>query len=56
MSGQRLAIVTGGAGFIGGHMVDLLVAEGFAVRVAPGDHIHDLVVATRRIKRAYDGL
>lgn len=33
MSAQRLAIVTGGAGFIGGHMVDLLVAEGFAVRV-----------------------
>lgn len=30
---RRLAIVTGGAGFIGGHMVDLLVAEGFRVRV-----------------------
>ena len=30
MSAKRLAIVTGGAGFIGGHMVDLLVAEGFA--------------------------
>ena len=34
MSGpQRLAVVTGGAGFIGGHMVDLLVAEGFRVHV-----------------------
>lgn len=30
---KRLAIVTGGAGFIGGHMVDLLIAEGFRVRV-----------------------
>jgi UDP-glucose 4-epimerase len=29
----RLAVVTGGAGFIGGHMVDLLVAEGFRVHV-----------------------
>lgn len=33
MSAKPVAIVTGGAGFIGGHMVDLLVAEGFAVRV-----------------------
>ena len=28
-----VAIVTGGAGFIGSHMVDLLVKEGFAVRI-----------------------
>ncbi len=32
MSGRPVAIVTGGAGFIGSHMVDLLVGRGFAVR------------------------
>ena len=29
----RVALVTGGAGFIGSHMVDLLLERGFAVRV-----------------------
>ena len=33
MSSKPVAVVTGGAGFIGSHMVDLLVARGFAVRV-----------------------
>jgi len=33
MSLQPVAIVTGGAGFIGSHMVDLLVERGFSVRV-----------------------
>jgi len=33
MSTKPIAIVTGGAGFIGSHMVDLLVALGYAVRV-----------------------
>ena len=33
MSAKPVAVVTGGAGFIGSHMVDLLVERGFAVRV-----------------------
>lgn len=30
---SRVAVVTGGAGFIGSHMVDLLLEQGFTVRV-----------------------
>jgi UDP-glucose 4-epimerase len=33
MTAARTAVVTGGAGFIGSHMVELLMAKGFAVRV-----------------------
>jgi UDP-glucose 4-epimerase len=33
MTQRPIAVVTGGAGFIGSHMVDLLVDRGFAVRV-----------------------
>jgi UDP-glucose 4-epimerase len=32
MSARPIAVVTGGAGFIGSHMVDLLLEQGFAVR------------------------
>jgi len=32
MTSRPIAVVTGGAGFIGSHMVDLLVDSGFAVR------------------------
>jgi len=32
MSARPIAVVTGGAGFIGSHMVDLLLERGFAVR------------------------
>ncbi len=33
MSKQKIAVVTGGAGFIGSHMVDLLLSKSFEVRI-----------------------
>ena len=60
MSARRTAVVTGGAGFIGSHMVDLLLDSGFAVRVVDnlaGGRVEnlahrggDLVLETRDIR------
>src|SRR5262249_5254417 len=42
MSGKPVAVVTGGAGFIGSHVVDALLAADFSVRV-----VDNLVVGHR---------
>lgn len=47
MAAKPIAIVTGGAGFIGSHMVDLLVENGFAV------HVIDSLVGGRRQNLAH---
>jgi UDP-glucose 4-epimerase len=47
---QRYAVVTGGAGFIGSHMVDLLLAKGFRVAV-----VDDLSTGRRDNLREHAG-
>ncbi|OAN53071.1 NAD-dependent epimerase/dehydratase family protein [Magnetospirillum moscoviense] len=49
MSTRPLAVVTGGAGFIGSHMVDLLVDKGFRV------HVIDTLVGGREANLAHHG-
>src|ERR1700728_40299 len=46
---ERIAIVTGGAGFIGSHMVDWLLARGYRVRVI------DSLVGGREANLAHHG-
>jgi UDP-glucose 4-epimerase len=64
MNSKPIAVVTGGAGFIGSHMVDLLVERGFAVRVIDnmvggreenlaGHHNNPDVVLEQRDIRSY---
>ncbi len=62
MTGRPIAVVTGGAGFIGSHMVDVLVERGFSVRaidnltggreenLAPHRNNPDLVLEKRDIR------
>lgn len=49
MTGSGKAVVTGGCGFIGSHMVDLLVSEGFSVAVI------DNLVGGRKANIAHHG-
>ncbi len=52
MAGQELIVVTGAGGFIGGHLVNSLIADGHRVRavdVAPLEHWHQLAVEAENV-------
>ena len=50
---KKIAVVTGGAGFIGSHLVDLLLKKNFEVRVLDnlsGGRIQNLSKHKKKIK------